>query len=129
MAIIWIEEAVVLAVHEEQLAEHGGAVGIRDLGLLQSALARPQHLVACGKPDVAALAAAYGYGIARNHPFMDGNKRTTFTVTELFLTLNGYELLADDSSCVVTVLQVAEGSLAEAEFADWIRANLTVSRE
>jgi len=129
MAIIWIEEAVVLAVHEEQLAEHGGAVGIRDLGLLQSALARPQHLVAYGKPDVAALAAAYGYGIARNHPFMDGNKRTAFTVTELFLTLNGYELLADDSSCVVTVLQVAEGSLAEAEFADWIRANLTVSRE
>jgi len=129
MAIIWIEEAVVLAVHEEQLAEHGGAVGIRDLGLLQSALARPQHLVAYGKPDVAALAAAYGYGIARNHPFMDGNERTTFTVTELFLTLNGYELLADDSSCVVTVLQVAEGSLAEAEFADWIRANLTVSRE
>jgi len=129
MAIIWIEESVVLAVHEEQLAEHGGAVGIRDLGLLQSALARPQHLVAYGKPDVAALAAAYGYGIARNHPFMDGNKRTAFTVTELFLTLNGYELLADDSSCVVTVLQVAEGSLAEAEFADWIRANLTVSRE
>jgi len=129
MAIVWIEEAVVLAVHEEQLAEHGGAVGIRDLGLLQSALARPQHLVAYGKPDVAALAAAYGYGIARNHPFMDGNERTTFTVTELFLTLNGYELLADDSSCVVTVLQVAEGSLAEAEFADWIRANLTVSRE
>jgi death on curing protein len=129
MAIIWIEEAVVLAVHEEQLAEHGGAVGIRDLGLLQSALARPQHLVAYGKPDVAALAAAYGYGIARNHPFMDGNERTAFTVTELFLTLNGYELLADDSSCVVTVLQVAEGSLAEAEFADWIRANLTVSRE
>jgi len=129
MAIIWIEEAVVLAVHEEQLAEHGGAVGIRDLGLLQSALARPQHLVAYGKPDVAALAAAYGYGIARNHPFMDGNERTAFTVTELFLTLNGYELLADDSSCVVTVLQVAEGSLAEAEFADWIRANLTVIRE
>jgi len=129
MAIIWIEEAVVLAVHEEQLAEHGGAVGIRDLGLLQSALARPQHLVAYGKPDVAALAAAYGYGIARNHPFLDGNKRTAFTVTELFLTLNGYELLADDSSCVVTVLGVAEGSLAEAEFADWFRANLAASRE
>jgi death on curing protein len=129
MAIIWIEEAIVLAVHEEQLAEHGGAVGIRDLGLLQSALARPQHLVAYGKPDVAVLAAAYGYGIARNRPFMDGNKRTAFTVTELFLTLNGYELLADDPSCVVTVLRVAEGSLAEAEFADWIRANLAASRE
>ena len=129
MAIIWIEEAVVLAIHEEQLAEHGGAVGIRDLGLLQSASARPQHLVAYGKPDVAALAAAYGYGIARNHPFMDGSKRTAFTVTELFLTLNGYELLADDASCVVTVLRLAEGSLAESEFADWIRANLAASRE
>jgi death on curing protein len=129
MTIIWIEEAVVLAIHEEQLAEHGGAVGIRDLGLLQSALACPQHLVAYGKPDVAALAAAYGYGIAHNHPFMDGNKRTAFTVTELFLTLNGYELLADDPSCVVTVLRVAEGSLAESEFADWIRANLAASRE
>jgi death on curing protein len=129
MAVVWIEEAVVLALHEEQLTEHGGAVGLRDLGLLQSALARPQHLAAYGKPDVAALAAAYGYGIARNHPFVDGNKRTAFTVTELFLTLNGHELLADDPSCVITILRLAEGSLAEAEFADWIRANLTASRE
>jgi death-on-curing protein len=78
---------------------------------------------------VAALAAAYGYGIARNHPFVDGNKRTAFTVTELFLTLNGYELLADDPSCVITILRLAEGSLAEADFSDWIRANLTTSRE
>jgi len=129
MTIVWIKEAVVLAIHEEQLAEHGGAVGIRDLGLLQSALARPQNLAAYGTPDVAAVAAAYGYGIARNPPFMDGNKRTAFTVMELFLTVNGYELLADDPSCVVTMLRVAEGSLAEAAFADWIRANLAASRE
>ncbi|SRR6266545_78266 len=129
MAVVWIEEAVVLALHEEQLAEHGGAVGLRDLGLLQSALARPRHLAAYGKPDVAALAAAYGYGIACNHPFVDGNKRTAFTVTELFLTLNGYELLADDSLCVITIFRLAEGSLTEAEFSDWIRANLTTSRE
>ena len=119
----------MLALHEEQLSEHGGAVGLRDLGLLQSALARPQHLVAYGQPDVAALAAAYGYGVARNHPFVDGNKRTAFTVTELFLTLNGYELVADDPSCVVTMLRVAEGSVSEAEFADWIRTNLTVVHE
>ena len=72
--IVWVEEAVVLAVHEEQLAEHGGAVGLRDIGLLQSALARPRHLAAYGKPDIAALAAAYGYGIVRNPPFVDGNK-------------------------------------------------------
>jgi death-on-curing protein len=128
-AIVWIEEAVVLALHEEQLTEHGGAVGLRDLGLLQSALARPQHLATYGQPDVAALAAAYSYGVARNHPFMDGNKRTAFTVTELFLTLNGYELAADDQSCVVTMLRVAEGSVSEAEFADWIRTNLTVVHE
>ena len=123
-ALIWVAEAVVLALHEEQLAEHGGAVGVRDLGLLQSALARPQHLTAYGEPDVAALAAAYSYGIVRNHPFVDGNKRAAFTVTELFLTLNGYELGAGDPSCVVTMLRSAEGSLSEAEFADWIRENL-----
>lgn len=127
--IVWIEEAVVLAVHEEQLAEHGGAVGIRDLGLLQSALARPQNIAEYGTPDVADLAAAYGYSIACNHPFMDGNKRTAFTVTELFLTLNGFELGADDPSCVVTMLRVAEGSLAEAEFAEWIRANIVAGQE
>ena len=124
-AIVWVEEAVVLALHEEQLAEHGGAVGLRDLRLLQSALARPRHLAAYGKPDIAALAAAYGYGIVRNHPFVDGNKRTAFTVTELFLMLNSYELTADDQSCVVTILRLAEDHLTEAEFADWIRTNLT----
>lgn len=122
--LVWVAEAVVLALHEEQLAEHGGAMGLRDLGLLQSALARPQHLAAYGKPDVAALAAAYGYGIVRNHPFVDGNKRAAFTVTELFLALNGYELEADDPSCVVTMLQLAEGSMSEAEFTEWIRTNL-----
>jgi death-on-curing protein len=125
MAVVWIEEAVVLALHEEHLAEHGGAVGLRDLGLLQSTLARPRHLAVYGEPDIAALAAAYGYGIARNHPFVDGNKRTAFTVTELFLILNGYDLVADDPSCVITMLRLAEGKLSEAKFAGWIRANLT----
>ena len=123
MPVVWIEESVVFALHEEHLAEHGGAVGIRDRGLLESALFRPQNLAGYGDPDLAALAAAYGFGIARNHPFVDGNKRTAFTATELFLALNGQELSADDPSCVVTMLRFAEGSLSEKEFEDWIRAN------
>ena len=123
MPVVWIEEPVVLALHEEHLAEHGGAVGIRDRGLLESALFRPQNLASYGNPDLAALAAAYGFGIVRNHPFVDGNKRTAFTATELFLALNGQELIADDPSCVVTMLRLAEGSLSEKEFEDWIRAN------
>lgn len=123
MRVVWIEESVVLALHEEHLAEHGGAVGLRDRGLLESALFRPQNLAGYDAPDLAALAAAYGFGIARNHPFIDGNKRTAFTVTELFLALNGQELIADDPSCVVTMLKLAEGSLSEKEFADWIRSN------
>ena len=91
-----MDETIVLTLHEEHLAEHGGPVGLRDRGLLQSALARPCHLLAYEDPDTAALAAAYAFGIARNHPFVDGNKRTAFTVMALFLALNGYELIADD---------------------------------
>ena len=123
MPVVWIEESVVLALHEEHLAEHGGAVGIRDRGLLESALFRPQNLAGYGDPDLAALSAAYGFGIVRNHPFIDGNKRTAFTATELFLALNGQELIADDPSCVVAMLRLAEGSLSEKAFEDWIRAN------
>ncbi|MGZ5009314.1 MAG: type II toxin-antitoxin system death-on-curing family toxin [Methylobacter sp.] len=124
MSVVWIEESVVLALHEEHLAEHGGPVGIRDRGRLESALFRPQNLVEYSDPDLAALAAAYGFGLARNHPFIDGNKRTAFTVMELFLALNGQELIADDPSCIVTILKLAEGSLSETELADWIRANI-----
>lgn len=127
MPVVWIEESVVLALHEEHLAEHGGPVGIRDRGLLESALFRPQNLIGYGDPDLAALAAAYGFGLARNHPFIDGNKRTAFTVMELFLALNGQELIADDPSCIVTILKLAEGSLTEAELASWIRANINPS--
>ena len=123
MRFVWIDAAVVHAVHEEQLAEHGGSAGLRDQGLLESALARPQHLESYGTPDVAACAAAYGYGISRNHPFIDGNKRTAYVAVELFLFLNGYVLEAADSDCVLTMLRVAEGSVSEAEFADWIRHN------
>ncbi|MEX0959811.1 MAG: type II toxin-antitoxin system death-on-curing family toxin [Burkholderiales bacterium] len=120
-AWIWIDADVVLAVHDEQLAEHGGSAGIRDGGLLESALARPKNLTAYGDPDFADLAASYGFGIARNHPFVDGNKRTAFVSTELFLRLNGYRLAADDQSCVLTMLAVAAGEIDEAAFADWLR--------
>ncbi len=119
----WIEKAVVWAVHEAQLAEHGGSAGVRDAGLLASALARPLNLVAYGEPDAAALAAAYGFGIARNHPFIDGNKRTAFVCTELFLVLNGASLTADDADCVATMLTLAAGDLAEADFAAWLRSH------
>lgn len=120
---IWIDPAVIPAVHDEQLAEHGGTAGTRDLGLLESALARPVNLSAYGAPDYADLAAAYGYGIARNHPFIDGKKRTAFVSVELFLALNGYVLTADDVACVMTMLAVAAGELDETAFADWIRTH------
>lgn len=121
---VWLDPAVLRAVHEEQLAEHGGASGTRDAGLFESALARPENLAAYGAPDAAALAAAYGWGLARNHPFVDGNKRTAFVATELFLMLNGFELAADDAACVLTMLAVASGDMSEDAFAAWIRAHL-----
>ncbi len=119
----WLSREVLLAVHEEQLAEHGGAAGVRDLGLFDSALARPQHLAAYGEPDAAALAAAYGFGLARNHPFVDGNKRTAFVAVELFLMLNDQELFADDAACVMTMLGLAAGTLDEPTFAAWLSAH------
>ncbi|MDP2880297.1 MAG: type II toxin-antitoxin system death-on-curing family toxin [Azonexus sp.] len=117
----WIEESVVWAVHEAQLAEHGGLAGVRDAGLLASALARPINQAAYGEADAAALAAAYAFGIARNHPFIDGNKRTAFVCAELFLALNGFALLAEDAACVSTMLALAGGELPETEFAAWLR--------
>lgn len=123
-AWVWLDPAVIDAVHEEQIAEHGGMSGVRDANGLASALAKPQQLAAYGRPDVADLAAAYGYGLARNHPFIDGNKRTAFVAVELFLALNGHELLASDADCVLTMLGVAAGEIDEATFADWIRANI-----
>jgi death on curing protein len=120
---VWLDPTVLLAVHEEQLAEHGGAAGTRDQGLFESALVRAQNLAAYGKPDAAELAAAYGYGIARNHPFIDGNKRTAFVAVELFLELNGFELAATDAECVIRMLAVAAGDISGARFASWLRAN------
>jgi death on curing protein len=120
---VWIDRAVLLAVHDEQLLEHGGAIGTRDIGLFESALARPRQLAHYETPDAADLAAAYAFGIARNHPFVDGNKRTAFVAAELFLVLNGLELNADDGECVVTMLAVAAGQMDEATFARWLRAH------
>ena len=120
---IWLDIAVIYAVHDEQLAEHGGSSGVRDSGLLESALTRPQNLTAYGQPDAIDLAAAYGFGIASNHPFIDGNKRTAFVAVELFLELNGYELTATDADCVLTMLTLAASEIDEAAFANWIRSN------
>jgi len=121
---VWIDPRVLLAVHEEQLLEHGGAAGTRDVGLFESALARPRNLALYGEPDLADLAASYGSGVARNHPFIDGNKRTAFVAVELFLALNGHVLLADDAECVMTMLAVAAGNLEEAAFAAWLRDHI-----
>ncbi len=121
---VWLLRSVVEAIHDEQLAEHGGGDGLRDAGLLDSALARPRNLAAYGDPDVAALAAAYGYGIARNHAFVDGNKRTAFVAVELFLELNGHALQADDAACVIAMEGVADGSMDEQAFVAWIRSHL-----
>lgn len=119
----WVAESVVYAIHDEQIAEHGGLAGLRDQALLLSALARPQQLEAYGdNPDLAALAAAYAVGIARNHPFLDGNKRTAIVVAGgVFLSLNGYELMADNTEVVRTMLGVADGQISEAELAAWFR--------
>jgi death on curing protein len=127
--LIWVAESVVLAIHEAQLAEHGGIAGIRDEGLLSSALARPHNLEAYGDdPDAAALAAAYAFGIARNHPFLDGNKRTAFVVMELFLNLNGWSLAATDGECISMMLSVAVGDTGEEGLADWLRSHVTRGR-
>ena len=125
---IWIETDVVLAAHREQLAEHGGGEGVRDERLLESAMARAPNLAAYGEPDAAALAATYAFGIARNHPFVDGNKRTAAVVSETFLVLNGYMLTATDAEVVVAFLDLAAADLSEDELADWFRTRLTPSQ-
>ena len=119
--LIWLDPDALRAVHEAQLAEHGGASGTRDDGLFKSALASAENLAAYGEPDAADLAATYGFGIARNHPFIDGNKRTAFVAVELFLDLNGFDLTAGDTDCALTLLAVAAGQMDEAAFARWLR--------
>jgi death-on-curing protein len=124
--IVWLFEETVTAIHHRQVAEHGGSEGLRDEGLLSSALARPQNLLAYGeqRPDLASLAAAYAYGIARNHPFVDGNKRTALVAARTFLILNGVDLKATQDDKVLTFLNLAEGVISEEELADWIRKRI-----
>jgi death-on-curing protein len=122
---VWIDLEVVLAIHDEQLAEHGGQTGVRDRGLLESAMARPQDQFAHGEHALPRLAASYAFGISRNHPFLDGNKRTSLVVAELFLDLNGLEPTATDTECVATFLALAAGDLTEAQLADWITIHST----
>ena len=122
----WLLNGVVLALHDEQLAEHGGSPGVRDAGLLSSALARPQNQVAYGDPSVFDLAAAYAFGIIRNHPFVDGNTRTGFLAAYVFLDLNGWELMAHEDEAVAAVLALAAGEIQEAGFSEWLKTNSVV---
>ena len=124
--IVWLLEETLTAIHHRQIAEHGGSEGLRDEDLLLSALARPQNLLAYGEPapDLASLAAAYAYRIARDHPFVDGNKRTALVAARTFLILNGVDLEATQDDKVLTFLNLAEGAISEEELADWIRKRI-----
>jgi death-on-curing protein len=121
---VWVAKTVVLAIHDEQIGEHGGLTGIRDMGLLDSALARPQNLFHYEGLDLIEIGAAYGYAITQNHPFNDGNKRVSAVVTELFLTLNGVEITASDDEVVTTWLALASGQIDENQFVSWLRAHI-----
>ncbi|NOT89200.1 MAG: type II toxin-antitoxin system death-on-curing family toxin [Lysobacter sp.] len=129
--IVWIEKTLALAIHERQLAEHGGGTGVRDEALLDSALARPQQLFAYGDPppDLAALAASLAFGLARNHPFVDGNKRTAHVCYRVFLALNDARLIASDEEKYITMLKLAEGNLTEDELTTWLRAHLVLDTD
>ncbi|MDF0488215.1 type II toxin-antitoxin system death-on-curing family toxin [Sphingomonas sp. H39-1-10] len=120
----FLSAAVAYAVHDRQLAEHGGLAGVKDAGLLESALARPVNKHAYGEDDPCALAAAYAFGIARNHPFNDGNKRTAWVIARLFLKLNGVQIAFDKAEAIRMVLALAAGSLEEDAVADWFRARI-----
>jgi death-on-curing protein len=120
----WVDRQALLLLHGESVAEHGGAAGMRDAGLLDSALARAPNLAAYGSPDVADLAATYGAGISQNHPFVDGNKRTAFLSVGMFLALNGYRLVATQAETTVAIMALAAGEIGEAQFAGWLREHL-----
>ncbi len=123
MAWIWIPKPTVFGAHAKSLAGFGGADGLRDEGLLESALARPENLAAYGEPDAFDLAGAYAFGIVRNHPFVDGNKRTAFLTAALFLELNGHSLVATEPEATATMLAFASGEISEPDFAAWLREN------
>lgn len=121
---VWLDLALAYAVHDRQLAEHGGGSGVRDAGLLDSALARPVNAWGYGSDDPAALAAAYAFGVARNHPFVDGNKRIAWVLARLFLAVNGHDLRFTAEDAITAVLALAGGELGEEELAEWFRARL-----
>jgi len=120
---VWVLRETVLTFHEQSLAEFGGAAGIRDEGLLDSALGKPENLFACGKPAIFDLAASYAFGLVKNHPFIDGNKRVGFIVAVVFLELNGYRFQASEAEAAVRTLALAAGEMSGAEFAAWLKAN------
>jgi death on curing protein len=122
---VWLDVEIALAVHDRQLAEHGGGTGVRDAALLESALASPINRWAYGDDDPAKLAAAYAFGIARNHAFIDGNKRTAWVLARLFLDLNGRSLEFTTDDAIAAMLALAAGDLEEEELADWFRARLS----
>jgi death-on-curing protein len=121
---VWLDATDALAIHDRQLAEHGGGTGVRDPGMLESTLGRPINRWAYGEDDRCALAAAYAFGVARNHPFIDGNKRTAWVVARLFLALNGVAIAFSPEDAIDTVLALAAGELSEEELADWFRGHL-----
>ena len=121
---VWLTRELLLAVHDEQIAEHGGASGIRDIGLLESAIARPLNRAGYGKADLAELGALYALAIARNHPFVDGNKSTAFVALETFLVLNELQLTAGDAEATVMMLDMASGTVSEAMFIEWVRTSV-----
>jgi death on curing protein len=120
----WVDRRALMLLHAESLAEHGGGEGLRDEGLLESALARAENLAAYGSPDIADLAASYGFGLAKNHPFIDGNKRAAFLSVGLFLHLNGYRLRATQAEATLTMLGLAAGDITKPEFAAWLREHV-----
>ncbi len=124
----WLTVPVIHTIHEELIAEHGGSSGVRDQGLLESALARPQNLLAYGKPSLAELGASYAFGIARNHPFVDGNKRTALMAAYVFLGLNGQLLVAPEAEAVVMTQELASGACSEVEFAAWLASHLEAAK-
>ena len=124
----WITREECLAIHEMMLAQHGGLAGVRDEGLLESALSKPQNLFAYAKPTHAETAASYAAGVILNHPFLDGNKRTGFMIAVVFLEVNGYELTATEESVLENTLALAAGSLKEKDYADWLKENSRKSR-
>lgn len=121
---LWIDRDVLLALHDESLSEHGGGIGIRDEGLLDSALAKPLNVVSYTEPDVAELAASYGFGLVKNHAFVDGNKRVAFLAVGLFLYMNGYRLTASQADATQAMLALAGSEISELQFAQWVRENL-----